>query len=82
MKVKNVYQDDEGNWHIDYGFIDLMGLAIRVYFGQLFLGICVGSFVLLLATLASGNSLPVKLNIAPSSDSIVPQESVGNELYN
>ena len=41
MKVKNVYQDDEGNWHIDYGFTHLMGLAIRVQLGGLFLSLTI-----------------------------------------
>lgn len=76
MKVKNVYQDRAGNWHIDYGFVDLMGLAIRVYFGQLFIGICVGSTLLLLATLASGNSLPEKQNIPQNSNSIILEKSI------
>ena len=39
MRVKKVYQDDEGNWHIDYGYSHLVGLAIRVWLGGLFLWI-------------------------------------------
>ncbi|MDJ0588447.1 MAG: hypothetical protein QNJ72_00415 [Pleurocapsa sp. MO_226.B13] len=42
MKVEDVYQDSDGNWHIDYGFSHLMGLAIRVYFGQFFLALTIG----------------------------------------
>ncbi len=35
MKVKDVYQDEQGNWHIDYGFDHIIGLALRSYLGQL-----------------------------------------------
>ncbi|NEO69841.1 hypothetical protein [Moorena sp. SIO3H5] len=35
MKVKDVYQDEQGNWHIDYGIDHMIGLACRVYLGYL-----------------------------------------------
>ena len=82
MKVENVYQDAEGKWHIDYSFAHLMGLAIRVYLGQLCIGICVVLPILILATLASAKSLPNKKNIVPNSNHTVPQESVCNKLLN
>ena len=48
MKVKKVYQDEQGNWHIDYDTDSLMALALRVYIGQFLIG-----FALLLIFLIS-----------------------------
>ena len=47
MKVKKVYQDNKGNWHINYGFTHLMGLAIRVQLGGLFLGLTIVAILIL-----------------------------------
>lgn len=63
MKVENVYQDNEGNWHIDYGYTHLMGLAIRVFFGQLLIGFTFYLPFLILAALVGftfGKSLPAE----------------------
>lgn len=78
MRVKNIYQDDEGKWHIDYGFTHLMGLAIRVYFGELVLILTTIASIIIVSTLAvalvrlSGlvidNSLPEKENNSSSHD--------------
>lgn len=67
MKVENVYQDKEGNWHIDYGLGNLMALAIRVYIGQLLIGLVLLIPLMMIAVLAGftlGQSLP-KENKAP-----------------
>ena len=61
MKVENVYQDNEGNWHIDYGFTHLMGLAIRVYLGQICIGLIFLIPIVILSALVGftfGKSLP------------------------
>ena len=82
MEVEKVYQDEQGKWHIDYSFSHLMGLAIRVYGGQFFLGlICLIPLMILsvLAGLALGRSLPEKENTSSSSN--VRQESICNELF-
>ena len=85
MQVKNVYQDAEGKWHIDYDTGHLMGLAIRVYCGELLIGTFISIFIslplLLLATIALGNSPQKPQNSFPNSDRIVLQESTCNERY-
>ena len=61
MQVENVYQDAEGKWHVDYSFSHLMGLALRVYLGQILitLVIFVPLMILLVAIgVAFGKSLP------------------------
>ena len=61
MKVKKVYQDNKGNWHIDYGFTHLMGLAIRVYIGGFFLWLTLFVSLLILSALVGftfSKSLP------------------------
>ncbi|MDJ0534204.1 MAG: hypothetical protein QNJ70_17265 [Xenococcaceae cyanobacterium MO_207.B15] len=61
MEVENVYQDSEGKWHIDYSSANLMGLAIRVYFGQFLLFLFIGIPLMILSALlgfAYANSLP------------------------
>gem|GEM_PF-4446958 len=61
MKVENVYQDEQGDWHIDYGLGNLMGLAIRVYFGELLIGIIFGILLIMIIFFAGftlGKSLP------------------------
>ncbi|MDJ0590894.1 MAG: hypothetical protein QNJ72_12995 [Pleurocapsa sp. MO_226.B13] len=35
MKVKKIYQDEREHWHIDYQPNHLIGLALRVYIGQI-----------------------------------------------
>lgn len=65
MEVQNVYQDDQGKWHVDYGAGHLIGLAIRVYFGQLLIGLIIGIPVMILSVLigiAVGKSLPEESN--------------------
>jgi len=52
MKVENVYQDEQGDWHIDYGLDNLMGLAIRVYFGQLLISLVVVIPLMIISVLA------------------------------
>ncbi len=32
MRAKRIYQDKKGNWHIDYRWIDLLGLSVRLWF--------------------------------------------------
>ena len=81
MEVQNVYQDDEGKWHIDYGSSHLMGLAIRVYFGQLLIGLIVIIPIAVLSALTGfilGKSLPEKENAHSSPN--VQQEFICNEI--
>lgn len=81
MEVKNVYQDNEGRWHIDYGFDHLMGLAIRVYFGQFFIGILTMLFLIVIGIAVSANSTQDKHQIAPDSNSSVPQNTACSQPY-
>ena len=79
MKVEKVYLDNEGNWHIDYGFTHLMALAIRVYLGQIFLGLTILIPLLILSALVGltfDKSLPEEDN---SSFPHLQQESVCDE---
>ncbi|MEM8506057.1 MAG: hypothetical protein AAF716_23270 [Cyanobacteria bacterium P01_D01_bin.1] len=65
MEVRDVYQDAEGKWHVDYSTEHLMGLAFRVYFGQFLVGLFVGIPLLVLSALvgaAVGKSLPKESN--------------------
>ncbi|NEO13187.1 MULTISPECIES: hypothetical protein [unclassified Moorena] len=41
MKVKDVYQDEQGNSPIDYGVDNLMGLAIRNDLGKTLIGVII-----------------------------------------
>ncbi|MDJ0507886.1 MAG: hypothetical protein QNJ64_01320 [Crocosphaera sp.] len=66
MKVKDVYQDSEGNWHIDYDANHLMGLAIRVYFGQMLITLCLIPIFLVLGIfigIVFGKPLPTENKI-------------------
>ena len=52
MEVKDIYQDDNGVWHIDYRCEHLMGLAIRNWLGGLiisliiYIPLAIGAFIL------------------------------------
>ena len=39
MKVKRIYQDKYGQWHIEYSWGNYIDLAIRVYIGQILIAI-------------------------------------------
>ena len=70
MRVENVYQDSEGNWHIDYDPAHLIGLAIRVYFGQFLIGLYLLLPLLILSALVGftfNKPLPNE-NTSPSPD--------------
>jgi uncharacterized membrane protein len=72
MEVQNVYQDAQGKWHIDYGAGHLMGLAIRVYFGQLLIGLIIAIPVIVLSVLigvAVGKSLAEESNTSQKLNS-------------
>lgn len=61
MEVQNVYQDSEGKWHVDDGLGNVMGLAIRIYFGHILIGwiIAIPALVLsFMMGIALGKSLP------------------------
>ena len=80
MEVQDVYQDSEEKWHIDYGFSHLMGLAIRVYFGQLFISLILFIPLLILGVLigiAVGKSLPTENKTSQSLDA--QHQSICNE---
>lgn len=82
MEVENVYQDNQGKWHIDYSPSNLMGLAIRVYVGQFVLGLICFIPLMILSVFAGfvlGKSLPEQENTSSSFN--VQQESICNELY-
>ncbi|MEM7594580.1 MAG: hypothetical protein AAF383_24275 [Cyanobacteria bacterium P01_A01_bin.83] len=54
MEVDKIYQDDQGKWHIEYSTDHLIGLAFRVYIGQLLIAIYIGlPLALLIAAIAS-----------------------------
>ncbi len=79
MKVKDVYKDEQGNWHIDYGFDHLMGLSIRTYLGHILIGFIISipmSFLFLMFFFSVFNEL---IQSIPEGDSsiqqIVPQEN-------
>lgn len=56
MKVEKVYQDENGDWHIDYGLNHLMGLGLRVYFGQSIICIIILIPILVIAILSGFTS--------------------------
>ncbi len=81
MEVHNVYQDNEGKWHIDYGSSHLMGLAIRVYFGQLLISLIILIPIAVLGVFVGfvlGKSLPEKENTSSSLNA--QQEVICNEI--
>ena len=86
MEVRDVYQDAQGKWHIDYSSGHLMGLAIRVYWGQFLLSISIciliGLPLIILATLASAKSLHEEKNIDSNHDPTILQGSFCNYLSN
>ena len=85
MKVKNVYQDASGKWHIEYSPANLMGLALRVYGGEFLISIWVLIFVglpFVLITMVSAKSLPNKQNISSPSNFDILQESICREISN
>lgn len=82
MEVKNVYQDVEGKWHIEYSSANLIGLAFRVYIGQFLIGIFIGLPLILLISIVSAKSLHEEKNIAPPYNSGDRQESISDELSN
>ncbi|EGJ30670.1 MULTISPECIES: hypothetical protein [Moorena] len=73
MKVKDVYQDEQGNWQIDYGVDHLMGLAIRNYLGQTLIGVIISipmSFLFFMFLLAVFDGLIASI---PQVDSSIQQ---------
>ena len=71
MQVDNVYQDAEGKWHVDYGFSHLMGLAIRVYFGQFLISLILVIPIMIISVIAGialGQSLPEETDTSGSAD--------------
>ncbi|NEN99151.1 MAG: hypothetical protein F6K50_27820 [Moorea sp. SIO3I7] len=79
MKVKNVYQDEQGNWHIDYGIDHLMGLSIRTYLGQTLIGFIISipmSFLFFMFLLSVFDALIESIpQVDTSIQQIVPQEN-------
>lgn len=86
MRVKNVYQNASGQWHIEYGLGNLMTLAVRVYCGQILIAIWIAMFIglplIVLTTLASGKSLHEEKSISSPFNCNIPQESIDRELSN
>lgn len=82
MEVRDVYQDIYGKWHIEYSSGHLMGLAIRVYWGQFLLNISIALLIgiplIVFVTLASAKSLHKEKNIDLNSNSSILQESFCN----
>ncbi|EGJ30669.1 MULTISPECIES: hypothetical protein [Moorena] len=79
MKVKDVYQDEQGNWQIDYGVDHLMGLAIRNDLGQTLTQFIISipmSFLFFMFLLSVFDAL---IELIPQVDTsiqqIVPQEN-------
>ncbi|NET64069.1 MAG: hypothetical protein F6K63_06475 [Moorea sp. SIO1G6] len=79
MKVKEVYQDEQGNSHIDYGVDHLMGLAIRNDLGQTLIQFIISipmSFLFFMFLLSVFDAL---IELIPQVDTsiqqIVPQEN-------
>ncbi len=77
MEVKDIYKDENAVWHIEYGLDHLMGLSIRIWLGQLIIGLffyiplmlilSIGSFFLGLhfdeSTLNESNKVENQFNI-------------------
>ena len=82
MRVKNVYQNASGQWHIEYGLGNLMTLAVRVYCGQILIAMFIGLPLIVLTTLASGKSLHEEKSISSPFNCNIPQESIDRELSN
>ncbi|NEQ81659.1 MAG: hypothetical protein F6K26_15815 [Moorea sp. SIO2I5] len=72
MKVKNVYQDEQGNWHIDYGIDHMMGLAIRNYLGQIMIGLII-SIPMIFFVVIGGTISELNQKEDSSIQQIVPQ---------
>ncbi len=53
MKVKKIYQDERGDWHIDYEPDHLIGLALRVYIGQILITLIIGVMFFMISTLVN-----------------------------
>ena len=71
MQVENVYQDSQGNWHVDYGIGHLMGLALRVYFGQILISLIIViplMIISVIAGIALGQSLPEETDTSGGAD--------------
>ncbi|NEQ81658.1 MAG: hypothetical protein F6K26_15810 [Moorea sp. SIO2I5] len=79
MKVKDVYQDEQGNWHIDYGVEHLMGLAIRNDLGQTLIGFIISIPISLLFFMFLLSVFDALIESIPQVDTsiqqIVPQEN-------
>ncbi|NEO22214.1 MULTISPECIES: hypothetical protein [unclassified Moorena] len=72
MKVKDVYQDEQGNWHIDYGVEHLMGLAFRVYLGHIII-VCIISIPMICLGLIGGTISELIEKEDSSTQQIAPQ---------
>ena len=71
MQVEHIYQDSEGKWHVDYGVSHLMGLAIRVYFGQILISLILIIPIMILSVIAGivlGQSLPEETDTSGAAD--------------
>ncbi|NEO76343.1 hypothetical protein [Moorena sp. SIO4G3] len=72
MKVKDVYQDEQGNWHIDYGIDHMMGLALRVYLGYIIIA-CIISITMIFFGLIGGTISELIEKEDSSTQQIAPQ---------
>ncbi|MEO1145178.1 MAG: hypothetical protein AAFY26_06240 [Cyanobacteria bacterium J06638_22] len=71
MQVENVYQDPEGKWHVDYSVSHLMGLAIRVYFGQFLISLILVIPIMIISVIAGialGQSLAEETETSGTAD--------------
>ena len=77
MEVKKVYQDEQGHWHIDYEPDHLIGLALRVYIGQILITLIVGGMffaISILVNLMMGEPiLEIDKDFQPEN---IPQEQL------
>jgi hypothetical protein len=76
MEVQKVYQDESGQWHIEYNPFNLMGLALRVSVGQFLLSIVVGVTFWALTFIVVGKTIDEPPNIPLPSNSHIPQQSI------
>lgn len=53
MEVKKIYRDEQGHWHIDYEPNHLVGLALRVYIGQILIGLVLGVMFFVMSMLVN-----------------------------
>ncbi|AOX02740.1 hypothetical protein BJP34_27810 [Moorena producens PAL-8-15-08-1] len=80
MKVKDVYKDEQGNSHIDYGVDNLMGLSIRNDLGQTLIGVIISipmSFLFFMFLLSVFDGL---IKLIPQVDTSIKQ-IVSQENY-